>query len=259
MSQPFRFITAVALLVSTAFVSPEPAEAAAPLKSIVLVHGAFADGSSWDQVVSLLQAQGYNVVSVHESLTSLAGDVAITKRAIDAQPGEVILVGHSYGGAVITEAGNDPKVKGLVYVAAFAPDSGESITDLGKGQPPPPWMTSMKVDSAGFASLPQATVIGDFAQDLPMTKARILAAKQGPIFTGCFNEKIKTAAWHTKPVWYIKATLDHMIAPQAQTAMAQRMNAVVTSAPASHVAMISKPNEVAGVILAAANSDRTAK
>jgi pimeloyl-ACP methyl ester carboxylesterase len=217
------------------------ADAAAPLKSIVLVHGAFADGSSWDRVVAILEAKGYHVTAVHESLSSLANDVAATKRAIDAQPSDVILVGHSYGGAVITEGGNDPKVTGLVYLAAFAPDSGESINDLGKGQPPPPWTTSMKVDSAGFASLPETTILADFAQVLPASEARGLASTQGPIFAGNLNEKIKLAAWHAKPVWYIQPSLDHMIDPHAQAAMAKRMNAVVTALPASHVAMISKP------------------
>lgn len=259
MFKPLRILSALALLLGSALLVPSSADAAPPLKSIVLVHGAFADGSSWDRVVAILQAKGYNVVAVHESLSSLANDVAATKRAIEAQPGEVVLVGHSYGGAVITEAGNDPKVTGLVYVAAFGPDSAESITDLGKGQPPPPWAASMKIDSAGFASLPQANVLADFAQDLPPNEARVLAAKQGPIFAGNFNEKIKTAAWHTKPVWYILASLDRMIDPHAQAAMAKRMNATVTSVPASHVAMISKPAEVAAVIVSAATKARNTK
>jgi pimeloyl-ACP methyl ester carboxylesterase len=259
MSKPFRIFTAAALLLASSMISTGSAEAAAPLKSIVLVHGAFADGSSWDRVVTILQAKGYNVVAVHESLSSLANDVATTKRAIDAQPGEVILVGHSYGGAVITEAGNDPKVTGLVYIAAFAPDAGESINDLGKGKPAPSWAASMKVDSAGFASLPEPTILSDFAPDLPSTEARVLASKQGPIFMGSFDEKIKKAAWHSKPVWYIQTALDHMIDPLAQAAMAKRMNAVFTSVPSSHVAMIAKPNEVAAVVMAAASSTRTLK
>ncbi len=142
-------ITCVALLTGTSAV----ADPGKPQRSIVLVHGAFADGSSWDRVIPILQAKGYNVVAVHEPLTSLADDVAATKRVIDAQPGEVILVGHSYGGAVITEAGNNLKVVGLVYVAAFAPDTGESVNDLGKGKPAPGWVTGVKVDEGGFATL----------------------------------------------------------------------------------------------------------
>ena len=261
MFNPFRTFVVATSLVTSSMIATGSAEAevAAPQKSVVLVHGAFADGSSWDRVVTILQAKGYNVVAVHESLTSLANDVATTKRAIDAQPGEVILVGHSYGGAVITEAGNDPKVTALVYIAAFAPDTGESINDLGKGQTPPPWVGAMKVDSAGFASLPQSTVLADFAQDVPAAEARLLASKQGPIFAGSFNEKIRTAAWHTKPVWYIQTALDHMVNPVAQAAMAKRMHAIVTSLQASHAAMISKPKEVAEVILAAASGARTAK
>ena len=227
------------------------ATAKTPPRSIVLVHGAFADGSSWDRVVPLLQAKGYTVVSVHDPMTSLADDVAATKRAISEQPGEVILVGHSYGGAVITEAGNDPKVVGLVYVAAFAPDSNESINDLGKGQPPPPWVTQLQVDQ-GFARLPAATVLKEFAQDLPPAEAELLAVKQGPVFAKCFDDKIQTAAWRTKRSWYIRTSYDHMIDPRAQAFMAQRMGATVTSVDASHVAMLSKPQQVAAVILDAA-------
>ena len=231
------------------------ARADAPLSSrttVVLVHGAFADGSSWDKVTPLLLAKGYNVVAVHEPLSSLADDVAATKRVIDAQPGKVILVGHSYGGAVITEAGNDEKVTALVYVAAFAPDSGESINDLGKGQPAPQWVTRLAVDSAGFASLPADVVGTEFAQDLPARDAQLLASKQGPIAARCFDDKIKAAAWHRKPSWYLRAELDHMIAPAAQELMAKRAGAKLTSVKTSHVMMLVKPKDVASMILAAA-------
>jgi pimeloyl-ACP methyl ester carboxylesterase len=228
------------------------APTAKPPRSIVLVHGAFADGSSWDRVVPMLQAKGYNVVAVHEPMTSFAEDVAATKRAIAAQPGEVILVGHSYGGAVISEAGTDSKVVGLVYVAAFGPDKGESINDLGKGKPPPSWATALKVDAGGFAWLPPATVAADFAQDLSAAEAQLLAAKQGPIFTKNFGDKLKAAAWHDKRVWYVLTLQDHMIDPQAQAQMAKRMNASITNVSASHVVMLSKPKDVADVILSAA-------
>jgi pimeloyl-ACP methyl ester carboxylesterase len=234
--------------------------AAAPpapeLPSIVLVHGAFADGSSWDRVVPLLQAQGYRVVAVHEPLTSLAEDVAATRRAIDTQPGAVVLVGHSYGGAVITEAGNDPKVKSLVYVAAFAPDANESINDLGRGKPAPVYASSLQVDSGGYAWLPVSTVIQHFAQDLPESEATLLAVKQGPINTKSFDEKVKVAAWHTRPVSYVRTNLDHMIAPEEQTATAKRLRATLTAIPSSHVAMLSHPQEVAAVILKAAQAIR---
>ncbi len=232
--------------------------AAAPpapeLPSIVLVHGAFADGSSWDRVVPLLQAQGYRVVAVHEPLSSLAEDVAAARRAIDKQPGDVVLVGHSYGGAVITEAGNDSKVKSLVYVAAFAPDAGESVNDLGRGKPAPAYASSLQIDSGGYAWLPASTVVQDFAPDLPETEATLLAVKQGPINTKCFDEKVKIAAWHTRPVYYLRTNLDHMIEPELQTATARRLKATLTSVQSSHVAMLSHPQEVAAVILKAARA-----
>jgi pimeloyl-ACP methyl ester carboxylesterase len=232
-------------------------DSSSPVKTIVLVHGAFADGSSWDRVVPLLQAKGYTVVAVHEPFTSLADDVAATRRAIDKQPGEVILVGHSYGGAVITEAGNSPKVAGLVYVAAFGPDSGESINDLGKGKPPPVWITSLEVDEGGFGWLPPSTVSTSFAQDLPAAETKILTSKQGPIAMKNFDGKIQTAAWRTKRSWYVLATRDRMIDPEAQQIMASRMRAATTSVVASHVPMLSKPKEVAAVILSAASSSKS--
>ena len=240
-----------------AAISPMAAPSPKPTKTIVLVHGAFADGSSWDRVTPLLQAKGYNVVAVHEPFTSLADDVAATRRVIEQQKGDVILVGHSYGGVVITEAGNSDKVTGLVYVAAFAPDAGESVDDLGKGKPAPSWLGALEVDSAGFARLPPAVVASDFAQDLPAAETRLLSSKQGPIFARSFGDKIKSAAWKRKPVWYVRATLDHMIDPAAQAWMANRMNATTTSVTASHVVMLSKPKEVAAVILAAAAATPT--
>jgi pimeloyl-ACP methyl ester carboxylesterase len=224
-----------------------------PIKSIVLVHGAFADGSSWDRVTPLLEAKGYRVIAVHDPMSSLADDVAATKRAIENAPGPVLLVGHSYGGAVITEAGNDPKVAGLVYIAAFAPDAGESINDLGKGAPPPSYAKQLVVDSGGFAWLPEKTVDTDFAQDLPAAERKLLAAKQGPIATKSFDERIKTAAWHAKPSTYIRTELDHMIDPAAQAVMAKRAGATLVSLKTSHVAMLVKPTEVANAILAAAS------
>jgi pimeloyl-ACP methyl ester carboxylesterase len=224
----------------------------------VLVHGAFADGSSWDKVVPILLAKGYNVVAVHEPLSSLADDVAATKRAIDSQPGDVILVGHSYGGAVITEAGNNPKVVGLVYVAAFGPDAGESINDLGKGKPPPPWQSALKVDAGGFAWLPPEVVAKDFAPDTTPAEKKLIGVKQGPIATKCFDDKVKTAAWKTKPAWYLRASDDQMIDPAAQALMATRMKAMVTSVKSSHVPMVSKPRDVAAVILTAASAPAAA-
>jgi pimeloyl-ACP methyl ester carboxylesterase len=253
----FRNSIVAGLVVSGALMTGNSAvadSAPKPLPSIVLVHGAFADGSSWDRVIPLLQAKGYNVVAVHEPLTSLADDVAATKRAIDAQPGEVILVGHSYGGAVISDAGNDSKVVALVYVAAFAPDTGESVNDLGKGKPPPTWVTGIRVDGGGFATLAPATILADFAQDLPQSDAKVIAAKQGPIFVKNLDEKVKAAAWHSKPVWYVRASQDRMIDPEGEAHWAKRMKATTISLTTSHVAMLSKPKEVADVILSAATA-----
>jgi len=239
-------------LTSSPVANAEPAPKA-PVKTIVLVHGAFADGSAWDAVTPILEAKGFHVVAVHEPLTSLADDVAATKRAIEAQPGKVLLVGHSYGGVVITEAGNGDKVAGLVYVAAFAPDNGESVNDLGKGSPPPSWVTKLIVTD-GFLSLPTEVVASDFAQDLSAAETRLLATKQGPIAARCFDDKVTTAAWHVKPSWYLQTDLDHMIAPAAQAFMAKRIGAKVTTIKASHVPMVAKPKDVANAILAAAGA-----
>ena len=245
------FFTAALLLSGPAMADPAPAApAAAPVvaKTIVLVHGAFADGSSWDKVVPLLQAKGYTVVAVQNPLSSLADDVAATKRAVDAATGPVLLVGHSWGGVVISEAGNNDKVAGLVYVAAFALDAGESVSDLGKGKPAPAWQSTLKVDSGGFAWLPAETV----AKDLPAAEQKAIAVKQGPIAVKAFDDKVKTPAWKTKPSWYIVADQDHMIDPQGEAMMAKRANATTTTLKGSHVIMVSKPKDVAAVILAAA-------
>ena len=242
-------IAAVGLAATASAVSADPT-AKAPL-TVVLVHGAFADGSSWDKVTPALEAKGFRVVAVYDPMSSLADDVAATSRVIEAQPGPVILVGHSYGGAVITEAGNDRKVAALVYVAAFVPDAGESINDLGKGHPAPPWVAKLVVDRGGFASLPADVVANDFAQDLPAADARLLAAKQGPIAARCFDDKITTAAWHAKPSWYVRAEADHMIDPEAQAFMAKRAGANLTSVKGSHVIMLSRPAAVTAAILAA--------
>ena len=222
-----------------------------PKKAIVLVHGAWADGSSWDKVIPLLTAKGYDVVAVHQPLSSLADDVAAVKRVIHAQPGDVLLVGHSYGGVVITEAGNDVKVKGLVYVAAFGPDANESVNDLGKGGPPPDWAKTMKVED-GYSVLSAEAVAKDFAQDLPQADQRILSSKQGWTAMKAFDGKPSSAAWKSRPSWYVVASQDRMIPPAAEQQMAKRMNAKVIALSASHVVMLSHPKEVAAVILEAA-------
>src|ERR1700693_4442403 len=221
-------------------------------KTVVLIHGAFADGSSWDKVIPLLQAKGLKVVAVQNPLTSLADDVAATKRALDASTGPVILVGHSWGGTVITEAGAHDKVAALVYVAAFAPDAGQSSNDLGKAGPPPPGLANIRPDSAGFLSLTPESVARNFAQDLPASQTAVMAVTQGPIFGRTFDEKVANAAWESKPSWYIVAEKDRMIQPDLQRALAKKINARTTALPTSHVPMLSRPNDVATVILAAA-------
>ena len=223
-----------------------------PQKTVVLVHGAFADGSSWDKVIPLLEARGLKVVAVQNPLTSLADDAASVKRVIDAQSGPVILVGHSWGGTVITEVGDDDKVAALVFVAAFAPDVGESTADLGKDGPPPPGATSIRPDPAGYLYLTPEGVAKDFAQDLPATQTRVMAVTQGPIFGKAFDEKVTKAAWQNKPSWFIVAEKDRMIQPALERAMAKKINASTTTLPTSHVPMQSRPKDVAAVILAAA-------
>ena len=256
-----RPLTAAALLLASLTTTVTLAQSAsreskggrAPI-SIVLVHGAWADGSSWDKVIPLLQAKGYNVVAVHDPLSSLADDVATVKRVIHAQPGAALLVGHSYGGLVITEAGADDKVKGLVYVAAFGLDENETINGLGQGQPPPPWQKELKVDEGGFSYFTPNGIAEDFAQDLKPTEQKVLTATQGWTSMKVFDAHPGVVAWKTKPSWYIRAAQDRMIPPAAEEMMGERMKAKLTSLDASHVVMLSKPREVAAVILDAAKS-----
>ena len=229
------------------------AAVAEPVKDIVLVHGAFADGSSWAKVITILQTEGYNVTAVQLPLTAFADDLAATHRALAQQTGPVILVGHSWGGVVITEAGMDQKVVGLVYVAAFGPEAGEVVGDLGKPYPPPPAFTAPIVDPQGFMSLPSDAVVKHVASDLPPAEARVVAATQGPINVSAFGTKVSNVAWKTKPSWYIVTTLDGAIAPDLERFFAKRMKATTTELNASHVPMLSKPNDVAAVIMDAAS------
>jgi pimeloyl-ACP methyl ester carboxylesterase len=221
-------------------------------KTVVLVHGAFADGSSWNKVIPLLQARGLAVVSVQNPLTSLVDDVAAARRAMESTKGPVVLVGHSWGGAVITQAGADDKVKALVYVAAFAPDAGQSVNDLLKLGPAPAWATSLRKDSGGFLTLPPEIVASDFAQDLPAADTKVMATTQGPWAERCIADALSVAAWKDKPSWYVVASNDHMIDPAAQAHMAEHIRATVTKVSASHVPMLSHPEDVAAAILAAA-------
>jgi pimeloyl-ACP methyl ester carboxylesterase len=245
------YMTAAAMAVSVA-AGPVKAARTQPVKNIVFVHGAFADGSSWAKVITILQAKGYNLTAVQNPLTSFADDVAATNRALALQTGPVILVGHSWGGAVITEAGVDPKVAGLVYVAAFAPDSDEVVGDIAKSYPPPPTFAAPIIEKEGFISLPTETMVKHFAWDLPAAEARALAATQGPIIASAFGTKVSNVAWKTKPSWYIVATKDQAIAPDEERFFAKRINAKTTELDTSHVPMLSKPKDVAAVIIDAA-------
>jgi pimeloyl-ACP methyl ester carboxylesterase len=224
-----------------------------PVKNIVLVHGAFANGSSWSKVIPLLQSKGFHVTSVGIPLTSFADDVAATRRAIAAENGSVILVGHSYGGLVITEAGNDPKVVGLIYVAAFAPDSNQTITEISKPFPPPLGLTKLKPLTDGFLLLSPEGIETAFAQDLTQEEKALLIAVQPQTAGSIFDAKPTAAAWRNKPSWYIVASNDNMIAPEQERSMAKQINATTTVLPSSHVAMLSHPKEVARVIEDAAS------
>ena len=247
----FTSIVSTAVLVAATLPVSAPAQtlSAVAVKNVVLVHGAWADGSSWAKVIPLLEAKGLHVVAVQNPLTSLADDVAATKRIIDAQDGPVLLVGHSYGGAVITEAGNNPKVAGLVYVAAFAPDAGESALSQGKQFDATPGGGEIRPIEDGFLVLTSKGVEEDFAPDLSPAERKLVYATQGPTAAaGALAAPVTTAAWKSKPSWFIIASNDRMIAPEQERVTARRMNAKVLTLPTSHVPMLSKPKEVADFI-----------
>jgi len=226
----------------------------APAPSIVLVHGGFVDGSGWQGVYDILKKDGYNVSVVQNPTTSLADDVAFTKRVVAAQSDKVLLVGHSYGGVVITEAGTDPKVAGLVYIAAFAPDQGESVQSLisnpAPGAPVPPILPPQD----GFLLLDQAKFAASFAADVNEQTANFMAASQVPWGVNALAGAVTAPAWKTKPSWYLVASDDRMIPPPAQRAMATRAGAKVTEVPGSHAVYVSRPQEVAALIAKAAVS-----
>jgi pimeloyl-ACP methyl ester carboxylesterase len=248
--------TAIALAATLLSAAALNAGAATPASdtTVVLVHGAFADGSSWEKVIPLLQAKGLKVVAVQNPLTSLADDVAAAKRVIDAQTGKVVLVGHSWGGMVITEAGTSDKIKALVYVAAFAPSEGEAAGALGKNYAVPPGIASLQADAGGYLWVPADSIAKNFAQDVSPATAALIAATQGPIAAKAFGDVTTVAAWKTKPSYYIVAANDRMIAPDLERAFAKKLNAVTTTLQSSHVPMVSQPEKVAEVILAAVNA-----
>jgi pimeloyl-ACP methyl ester carboxylesterase len=224
---------------------------------IVLVHGAYADGTSWSKVIALLQAKGYNVVSVQNPTTSLADDVAATERAINQQNGPVVLVGHSWAGVVITQAGNNPKVQALVYVDAAAPDSGQSILDSLASGPAEPGASAGVKDANDFILLPRSAVEKYFAQDLSPAERGIIWSTQTPWGAGCLTDKVTKAAWHDKPSWWVIGEHDHMISPVTQAKMAATLKAKVTKLPTSHLAMLADPKSVTNVIVEAADKVQT--
>src|ERR1700681_580806 len=227
------------------------AESTSP--AVVLVHGGFVDGSGWEGVYKILRRDGYNVSIVQNPTLSLADDVAATKRIVAREKGSVILVGHSYGGVVITEAGNDPKVAGLVYIAAFAPDKGESVSALIKnpqpGAPVPPIMPPQ----GGYLFLDRTQFRASFAADVSADAAAFMADSQVPWGLEALHGAVSDPAWKTKPSWYLVSTEDQMIPPDAQRAMSKRAGASVTEVKGSHAVYVSQPKAVAATIAKAAN------
>ncbi len=222
--------------------------------TVVLVHGGFVDGAGWEGVYNVLKKDGYNVSIVQNPTTSLADDVAATRLAIAQAPGPVLLVGHSYGGVVVTEAGTDPKVAGLVYIAAFAPDKGESVSSLIANPPPGAPVPPILPPQDGYLFLDRAKFRASFAADVGEAKAAFLADSQVPWGVGALSGAVSEPAWKSKPSWYLVATEDKMIPPPAQRQMATRAGATVTEAAGSHAIYISKPEAVAALIAKAANN-----
>src|SRR5213596_1880617 len=224
------------------------------MNNIVLVHGGFVDGSGWESVYQILKEDGYNVSIVQNPTISLEDDVAVTRRILAAQDGPAILVGHSYGGAVITEAGNDPKVAGLVYIAAFAPDKGESVSALIKDPPPGAPVPPILPPQDGYLFLDKAKFASSFAADVSPDLAEFMADSQVPWGVEALSGAISQPAWKTKPSWYLVSTDDKMIPPDAQRAMSKRAGSTVVEVKGSHAVYVSQPREVAHLIEQAAKS-----
>jgi pimeloyl-ACP methyl ester carboxylesterase len=245
---------AVALLAGVAtllIAHASEAQVGSRARNVVLVHGAYADGSSWSEVIPLLQRAGLNVMAVQNPLTSLADDVEATRRILALQDGPTVLVGHSWAGTVISEAGVDPKVSALVYVAARAPDAGEDYAALAAKFPTPPASAGL-VKSEGFAQLSEDSFLRDFAGDLDRVRARALYAVQGRISAALFGSKTTQAAWKTKPTWYAVSTQDRTTSPELERFLASRMKAKTIELKSSHVSLLSHPQEIADLILSAA-------
>jgi pimeloyl-ACP methyl ester carboxylesterase len=224
------------------------------VRNIVLVHGGFVDGSGWEGVHRILTGKGYNVVVVQNPTVSLAEDVAFTRRALDSLDGPAILVGHSYGGVVISEAGRHPNVAGLAYIAAFAADAGESVSSLIANPPPGAPVPPILPPQDGFLFLDRAKFAESFAADVDPAKAAFMADSQVPWGVEALAAAVSEPAWKTKPSWYVVAADDHMIPPPAQRFMAERAGAEATETPGSHAFYVSNPDVVAGVIEKAAEN-----
>ena len=232
-----------------------PALARTPARNVVLVHGAWADGSCWSDVIIRLQAAGFNVTAVQNPLTSLADDVAATRRALALQDGPTVLAGHSWGGTVITEAGVDPKVVALVYVAARAPDAGEDFNALAARFPTAPVRAGV-VTTDGFSRLSEQAFLDHFAGDVDRPRARALYAAQQPIADTLFSGKTTVAAWRSKPTFYAVSTRDQTTSPELERFLAARMKATTIALPSSHLSMISHPQGIADLIVRAAREAR---
>lgn len=248
-------LTSVALIVAvTIFFLPQNAKSQSNskgIKNVVFVHGAFADGSSWANVIPLLQAKGLNVIAVQNPLTSLEDDVAATRRAIAQMDGPVLLVGHSYGGMVISEAGKDPKVAGLVYVAALVPEEGQNVNDVNAAMPLTAVGPEFQLSPEGFLSLSLKGINEFFAQDISPEERKVIFATQVTWAASATQEKVYSPAWKIKPSWFIVAAKDGMINPDLQRFKAKLIKATTVELVSSHVPMISQPNKVADFIIRA--------
>jgi pimeloyl-ACP methyl ester carboxylesterase len=257
MKKPHGVVTVAATLMGATLLlaKTQTVAAASPrtgIKNVVLVHGAFADGSGWEAVANILRKDGYTVSVVQHPETSFAEDVKFTKAVIGRQSGPVVLVGHSYGGAVITEAGNDPKVAALVYIAAFALDAGESSATIESSLPPA--SKGIKPTDDGYFYIDPAVFAADFAADVPVEKAAFMAVSQVLVSANSFTSAVTTPAWKSKPSWYMVATADRSINPDQERMMAKRMKARTIEVNSSHAAYISHPRETAKLIEEAATS-----
>jgi pimeloyl-ACP methyl ester carboxylesterase len=255
MKELYGVYTLTAALIATSLLLGSPQKVVAEptgTKNVVLVHGAFADGSGWAAVAKILEQDGYTVSVPQPPETSYADDQKYTKAAIDAMGGPVVLVGHSYGGSIITEAGNDPNVVALVYIAAFALDDGESCASI--EQAVPQASKAFKADNSGNWWIEQDHFAADFAADIPPAESHFMAIAQVPISTDSFIHKVTNPAWKTKPTWYMVATSDRSINPNQERMMAKRAHAKTVEVSASHVAYMSHPKETAKLIEEAATS-----